>query len=82
MKNIRVFLSENFQFLEVKFSLHLNRHIFIMLEIRIFKFAKLILGNGIQDGCHDHILFMVKATNDSFYGLRRPAELKLYMKHS
>ena len=31
MKNIRVFfLSENFQFFEVKFSIHLNRHIFVM----------------------------------------------------
>ena len=30
MKNIRVFLSENFQFLEVKFSIHLNRHVFVM----------------------------------------------------
>ena len=32
MKNIRVFLSEKFQFLEVKFSIHLNRHVFVMLE--------------------------------------------------
>ena len=31
MKNIRVFLSENFQFLEVKFSIYLNRHVFVML---------------------------------------------------
>ena len=30
MKNIRDFLSENFQFLEVKFSIYLNRHIFVM----------------------------------------------------
>ena len=30
MKNIRIFLSENFQFLEVKFSLYLNRCVFIM----------------------------------------------------
>ena len=30
MKIIRVFLSENFQFLEVKFSIHLNRHVFVM----------------------------------------------------
>ena len=30
MKNIRVFLSENFQFLEVKFSIYLNRHVFVM----------------------------------------------------
>ena len=34
MKNIRVFfLSENFQFLEVKFSLYLNRHVFVMVAI-------------------------------------------------
>ena len=29
MKNIRVFLSENFQFLEVKFSIYLNRRVFV-----------------------------------------------------
>ena len=26
------FLSENFQFLEVKFSVYLNRHVFVMLH--------------------------------------------------
>ena len=31
MKNIRNFLSENFQFLEVKFSIYLNRRVFAML---------------------------------------------------
>ena len=30
MKKIRVFLSENFQFLEVKFSIYLNRLVFVM----------------------------------------------------
>ena len=31
MKNIRVFVSENFQFLEVKiFSIYLNKRIFVM----------------------------------------------------
>ena len=30
MKNIRVLLSENFQFLEVKFSIYLNRRVFVM----------------------------------------------------
>ena len=30
MKTIGVFLSKNFQFLEVKFSLHLNRRVFVM----------------------------------------------------
>ena len=32
MKNIRVFLSENFQFLEVKFSVYLNRRVFVMRQ--------------------------------------------------
>ena len=31
MKNIRVFLSENFQYLEVKFSIYLNRNVFVMI---------------------------------------------------
>ena len=30
MKNIRVFLSENFLFLEVKLSIYLNRRVFVM----------------------------------------------------
>ena len=30
MKNIRVFLSEKFRFLEVKFSMYLNRRVFVM----------------------------------------------------
>ena len=32
MKNIRVFLSEKFQFLEVKFSIYLNRRVFVMMR--------------------------------------------------
>ena len=35
MKNIRVFLSENFQFLMVKFSIYLNRRVFVMLYLTI-----------------------------------------------
>ena len=31
MKNIGVFLSENFQFLEMKCSIYLNRRVFVML---------------------------------------------------
>ena len=31
MKNITVFLSENFQFLEVKFSIYLNMRVFVMI---------------------------------------------------
>ena len=32
MINIGVFLSESFQFLEVKFSICLNRRVFVMIE--------------------------------------------------
>ena len=32
MKNMSFFLSENFQFLEVKFSIYLNRRVFVMSE--------------------------------------------------
>ena len=31
MKNIRIFLSENFRFLAVKFSVYLNRRVFVMI---------------------------------------------------
>ena len=34
-KNIGVFLSENFQFLEVKFSIYLNRRVFVMFKFGI-----------------------------------------------
>ena len=33
MKNIRIFLSENAHFLVVKFSVYLNRHVFVMSVI-------------------------------------------------
>ena len=33
MKNIRIFLSENFQFLEVKFSIYMNRRVFVMTAL-------------------------------------------------
>ena len=32
MKNIKKILSENFHFLVVKFSIYLNRHVFVMLS--------------------------------------------------
>ena len=32
MKNIRVCLSENFQFLEVKLSIYLNSRVFVMMN--------------------------------------------------
>ena len=36
MKNIWVFLSENFKFLEVRFSIYLNRLVFVMLTILLY----------------------------------------------
>ena len=33
MKNIGFFLSENFQFLEMKFSMYLNRRVFVMIHL-------------------------------------------------
>ena len=35
MKKYQSFLFENVQFLEVKFSIYLNRHVFVMYEILI-----------------------------------------------
>ena len=35
MKNIRVFLSENFHFLVVNFSVILNRHVFVMSALAV-----------------------------------------------
>ena len=37
MKNISFFLSENVQFLEVKFSIYLNRRVFVMGKEYIYK---------------------------------------------
>ena len=39
MKNIRFFLSEIFHFLVVKFSVYLNRHVFVMTGSQLPVFA-------------------------------------------
>ena len=45
MKNIRDFLSENFQFLEVKISTYLNRHVFVMINTdEIISCLKCVIG--------------------------------------
>ena len=36
MKTYQNFLSENFQFLEVKFSIYLNRRVFVMIRKGVF----------------------------------------------
>ena len=41
LKNIRVFLSENFQFLEMKFSLYLDRRVFVMMEYKKSKISRI-----------------------------------------
>ena len=38
MKNIQYFLPENFHFLVVKFSIYLNRHVFLMFFFFFFFF--------------------------------------------
>ena len=40
MKNIRVFLAESFQFLEVKFSICLNRQVFVMYLVQYVRVQK------------------------------------------
>ena len=40
MKKYQSFLSENFQFLEVKFSIYLNRRVFVMFTELNFEFKK------------------------------------------
>ena len=41
MKNIRVFLSENFQFLEMKFSIYLKRRVFVMQETVLLNYIEI-----------------------------------------
>ena len=50
MKNIIFFLSENFQFLEVNFSIYLNWRVFVMLTIAI-------CGRGHRDLTCDLLFF-------------------------
>ena len=45
MKNIKVFLSENVQFLEVKFSIYLNRRVFVMYQARQLYMAVTVSGS-------------------------------------
>ena len=48
MRNIR-FFSENFQFLVVKFSIYLNKHVFVMLATgchRLYRNFFFFLGGG------------------------------------
>ena len=42
MKKIHCFLSENFQFLEVEFSIYLNRHVFVMKKVSYFSWKHML----------------------------------------
>ena len=57
MKNIRIFVSENVQFLEVKVSVYLNRRVFVMMTncnrgtaIALERSEEKILGSGMGWG--------------------------------
>ena len=43
MKNILSFLSENFQFLEMKFSIYLNRCVFVMVFVLCTACSKMLI---------------------------------------
>ena len=64
MKNIRFFLSENFMFLEVKFSIYLNRRVFVMANCITCATCKHVLKLKIQGGRH---LFFSENTVTSYY---------------
>ena len=57
MKNINFFLMENFQFLEVKFSIYLNRCVFVMfcyvgastIIVKIWSFAYDVEGRRCRE---------------------------------
>ena len=70
MKNIRV-LTENFQFLEVIFSIYLNRHVFVMNSLffycqRSYKCIRIISGNiavpEFNNECQDQQLLLINLT--------------------
>ena len=69
MKNIRVFLFENFQFLEVKFSINLNRDVFVMRRLiwafvlRICPKTHFNIARPIKHASGDNVL---KASADQF----------------
>ena len=59
MRNIRLFLSENFHFLVVKFSVYLNRRVFVMI---IFTPLNPLLHSktGVYKGIHKFSYFCSK----------------------
>ena len=70
MKKYQCFLSENFQFLDVKFSIYLNRHVFVMCCTQCdLKMSALFCLFQAKDGsCRKRILF--QTVKDSTERLR------------
>ena len=60
-KKYQSFLSQNFQFLEVKFSLYLNRRVFVMLSLwglhRLGSFSAIFYKGG---NLHDFLLVFLQ----------------------
>ena len=59
MKSIRVFLSENFQFLVVKFSIYLNRRVFV-ITVMPFEVTDTLsgkLGGLVEETFQDYFAF-------------------------
>ena len=65
MKNIRIFLSENFNFWVVKFSVYLNRHVFVMCHFVCVEVLRPIQPIGVM-------LSMVSLPNHMFTGQVSP----------
>ena len=59
MKKYQRFLSENFQFLEVKFSIYLNRRVFVMADSAILR--------GFVHASHLSLSFFLFVKHDFLY---------------
>ena len=66
MKNIRIFLSENFQFLVVKFSVYLNKHVFVMVFLQQNQMANSVDLDGMAMFEPTH-LFLHNLQRNIFY---------------
>ena len=75
MKKYPSFLSENFQFLEVKFSIYLNRCVFVMLAIKTIV--------NFRCSSKPYLRYFLKVLNGDLYGpLQRMYDQKKMQKFS
>ena len=66
MKKYQSFLSENFQFLEMKFSIYLNRRVFVMACFYLTLFTKTTLWHVAQTFMFNVIYYMYYKLTWSF----------------